>query len=331
MSFLTNTGSGFLSRRLVPIAYANIFIIWGSTFLAISYGLQGFPPFILSSLRFLAAGLILFAWRLSKGEAFPRFKSWGRNSITGTLILTGGTGLLAWGEQYVSTTEAAIAIATGPFWFIAIDKNNWKRYFSDKLIITGLIIGFAGLLLFLKGSISTPAAVAVDGRMRIIAFAVLALSSVSWVLGSLFSRNYPALGSTGMNTATQLLAAGMSSLLIASVRGEWAEFSLSAVPATAWYGLAFLVVFGSIVAYISYIWLLSVRPPAQVSTHTYINPVVAVFAGWLFLGEMISGIQFAGLGIILGGVLLTNLASYKLNIRTRVRIRRVFRHSLSFR
>lgn len=312
------------SKKIVGIAFANIFIIWGSTFLAMSYGLQGFPPFILSGLRFIIAGIILFFWRLLRGEGLPALINWKRNAVTGILILTGGTGLVAWGEQYVSATEAAIAIAAGPFWFIIIDKSNWQKYFSDWRIIAGLIIGFIGLVLFLNGSM-TVSNNTIGEHKRLIAFIVLALSSVSWVLGSLYSRKFPANNSTTMNTAQQLLVAGAASFLVSLGKNEWEQFSFPAVPVNAWLGLAFLVFFGSIVAYLSYIWLLQVRSPALVSTHIYINPVVAVFAGWLFTRQIIAPVQFIGLSIILAGVILTNSGKYKPGVRTKVKIRRNIR------
>ncbi|MBB6370560.1 drug/metabolite transporter (DMT)-like permease [Chryseobacterium shigense] len=311
---------------LVPVAFINIYVIWGITFLAISFGLKGFPPFILSGFRFLAAGLLMIGWLLAKGEKANSLINWKKNAITGILILTGGTGLVAWGEQYVSASEAAIAIATGPFWFIAIDKKNWKYYFSDKFIPIGLIIGFIGLILFLNGSVSGPAHATADGTLRITAFMVLALSSVAWVLGSLYSKKNPASQSTFMNISQQLITAGIASFIIAVFRKEWHGFSFSNVPASAWAGVLFLVFFGSIVAYLSYIWLLSVKPAALVSTHTYINPIVTVFAGWIVAGQTINGNQLYGLSIILLGVLLTNVTKYfRLSKRSKVKIRRLKR------
>ena len=319
MSFTTSN-----NKWVTVLAFASVYLIWGSTFLAISYGLRGFPPFLLSGLRFFIAGLILFLWRLSRKERGLSFSNWKKNGITGILILTGGTGLVAWGEQYISSTEAAIAIATGPFWFIVTDKKNWKTYFRNLYTLAGLIIGFAGLLLFFKDSISQATGLA-DNTLRIIAFGVLALSSISWVLGSLYSKHHRANHSTFLNIAQQLLIAGVAAFIISGLRGEWSDFSLAKVPVQSWLGLIFLILFGSIVAYLSYIWLLSVKSPVMVSTHTYINPIVAVFAGWLFLGEQISLIQLIGLMVILAGVLLTNAAQYKLNKRFIVRIRRSFR------
>jgi drug/metabolite transporter (DMT)-like permease len=318
--------SVFKKNWIIPVAFANIYIIWGITFLAISFGLTGFPPFILSGLRFLAAGILLIAYLIVKGEKANSLKNWWKNAITGILILTGGTGLVAWGEQYVTASEAAITIATGPFWFIAIDKKNWSYYFSDKYIPIGLILGFAGLILFLNGSVNSHTE-NVSSSLRVTAFIVLALSSIAWVLGSLYSKKNPADHSTFMNISQQLIVAGLASFTVAFFRSEWNVFSVAAVPISAWLGLLFLIFFGSIIAYISYIWLLSVKPAAIVSTHTYINPIVTVMAGLIIANQTINGNQLYGLVIILFGVLLTNVTKYfKLSKRSKAKIRRAFRH-----
>lgn len=314
------------NRWLVPVAFTNIYVIWGVTFLAISFGLQGFPPFVLSGLRFFAAGLLMMGYLLAKGEKASSLVNWKKNAITGILILTGGTGLVAWGEQYISASEAAIAAATGPFWLIAIDRKNWKRYYADKLIPLGLLTGFAGLLLFLNGSVHNLSIHTSNNSMRIAAFAVLTLGSVSWVLGSLYSKNNPADHSTFMNIAQQLIMAGLASFVIAFFRREWTQFSVSEIPLQAWLGLAFLILLGSLVTYMSYIWLLSVKPAALVSTHTYINPIVTVFAGWIATRQMINPVQLLGLFIILSGVLLTNASKYfRVSVRAKVKIRRMLR------
>lgn len=309
----------------VPVAFANIFLIWGSTFLAVAYGLKGFPPFILSGLRFFLAGMILMTWLMARGERPTSPAGWRRNGLAGLLILMSGTGLVAWGEQYVSSTEAAIAIATGPFWFIAMDRRNWRYYFADRFIVTGLLLGFAGLILFLGSSIQASAHGAASGGVRVTAFVVLLVSSVAWVLGSLYTRSRPAAQSTLLNIAQQLIVGGLGCFIIALLRGEWAAFDIRDVPVVAWGGLLFLVLFGSIVAYVSYIWLLTVRPPALVSTHTYINPIVAVLLGWIVAGDAIGGNQLTGLFVILMGVLLINAKQYALPKRIQVRFRTYWR------
>ena len=315
------------STGLTYLAFANISIIWGSTFLAIVYALRGFPPFLLSGLRFFVAGMLLLSWRLAVGEKMPAWRDWGKNAIAGALILGGGTGLIAWAEQYVSSSEAAIVSATAPFWFMAMDTKNRKAYLADKLSVLGLLIGFGGLLLFVGNSLGS--AHIGNGTQRITAFVLLALSSVSWVIGSLYAKNNPPSGSTVSNTAQQLVAGGGISLLAGVVMGEGRSFSPAQVPAEAWVGLAFLIVMGSIVAYLSYVWLLGTASPVLVSTHTYINPVVAVTIGWLFLGETVSVLQLAGLGIILAGVLLTNLSGYRIQTRAKVWWRQTVRRDFT--
>jgi len=315
-----------IPQWLVHVAYANIFIIWGSTFLAILYGLKGFPPFMLSGFRFFVAGVLLLLWQLARGEKFPPLASWGKNAVTGILVLGAGTGLIAWSEQYVSSSEAAIVSATAPFWFIALDSKNWRTYFSDKLTLAGLFIGFAGLLLFFGDSLAGLSGNS-QGSLRLAAFGVLALSAVAWVVGSLFSKSNPTQDSTVMNTAQQLLAGGAVSFAAGGFLGEWQGFSFERVPAEAWAGLTFLIVMGSIVAYLSYVWLLQISSPVLVSTHTYVNPVVAVFIGWLFMSETITAWQLVGLVVILAGVMLTNLAEYRILLRLRIMGRKMSRSS----
>jgi len=302
-------------RWLVVLAFINIYIVWGSTYLAIVFGLDGIPPFILSFMRFLTAGIILFGWCLLKGESFPSRRNVSRNAVCGTLMLVGGSGLVTWAEQYIPSGSAAILIATEPFWFVLLDKKCWATYFSHKLIIGGLLIGFTGVILFFvqpgkAGSLS-------GSEEHVLAYLVLLGSSVLWVVGSLLSKNSgDQKDSTVMTTAQQLMAAGVVSFSISLFTQEWPDFSLAEVSLKAWGGLLFLIVMGSLVAYLSFVWLISVRPPALVSTHTYINPVVAVLLGGLFAAERITWGQVAALVIILVGVLLTNIPSYKKQLVT---------------
>lgn len=308
----------------VLLAFVGIYIIWGTTYLAISYGLKGFPPFILSGFRFLVAGVIILLWLWKKGEKPNSLTNWYKNFIPGIFILAIGVGLVAWAEQYLSSTEAAIIMASEPFWFILLDKKNWKSYLSNPLVITGLVIGMGGLLLFLKDSLQNGAHTA-DDTMRYASFGILFISSLLWVLGSLFSKNRASSHSIFMNVGQQLIVGGVASLIIASALGEWTVINWSAIPLEAWSGLAYLIFFGSIIAYLSFIWLLSIKPPALVSTHTYVNPVVAVVFGWIIAHENITGMQTIGLLVILLGVLLTNMINYKITKRSKVKWRKVER------
>ena len=294
-------------RLLLIFAFFNIYIIWGSTYLAVAFGLKGFPPFVLVGLRYLVAGLILLAYAKLKGEKLPSLKIISRHALSGILMLVGGTGMIAWAEQYITSGQAAILIATEPLWFLLLDKKNWKTYFSNKYIISGLIIGFAGIFLFLK---STDVQIN-QSAIGLIATLVVLLSAIWWVLGSLLISNTKGSSSIVMNSSIQLLAAAALSGVIASFTGEFSGFSFANVPTQSWLGLLFLIVFGSLIAYMSFVWLISKRPPALISTHTYVNPVVAVLLGWLFAHESLVKEQLLALVIILVGIVLVNVPEYQ--------------------
>ncbi|GAA4925248.1 EamA family transporter [Mucilaginibacter defluvii] len=248
------------------------------------------------------------AYQLLRGERPFSIIDWLKNAVSGILILSFGTGLLAWGEQYISSTEGCIIQAAAPFIFIAADRPQWKTHFSNKKIIAGLVIGFIGLVLFLSGGLLASGAVS---HAKLIGSAMVIVSLFFWVGGSLFTKKQPAAYSIATNTAQQLICAGIFSLLLATGNGEFKSFKAFRVPDQAWYGLGYLILFGSLMAYFSYQYLLSVERPVIVSTHTYINPLVAVFAGWLLAGEKITALQVAGLIITLAGVFITNMDKYK--------------------
>jgi len=296
-----------MQRLLLIFAFFNIYIIWGSTYLAVAFGIKGFPPFILVGLRYLMAGLILLAYCKIKGEKFPPVKTMGKLAVSGILMLVGGTGMIAWSEQYITSGQAAILIATEPLWFLLLDRKRWTIYFSDKFILSGLILGFGGIFLFLKsGQVQVN-----SSGIALVATLVVLLSAVWWVLGSLIISNNKGGSSIVMNSSIQLLAAAVVSGLIAIFTGEFTHFSFTNVPVESWLGLLFLIVFGSLIAYLSFVWLMTKRPPALVSTHTYVNPVVAVFLGWIFASEHLVKGQLAGLAIILVGIVLVNVPEYR--------------------
>jgi len=289
-------------------AFLCIYIIWGTTFLGISYALKGFPPFILLGLRFTTAGILLLSWLMYKGERPVDLDTWKQNSISGVLILTMGIGSLTYAEQYISSTEAAIVAALEPFWFMLIDKKSWKYYFANKMSVLGIVIGFAGLLIFFKDSLAVQAGM---DHGRTVGFMVMVFGTIVWVLGAFHSKK-PTKASLLMNVSQQLFIGGVISLAIASMKGEWQIINWGAIPLASWSALVYLIFFGSILAHLSFIWLLSIKPPAMVSTHTFINPIVAVLAGTLIAGEALTGGQAIGITVIVIGVALNNLMQFKL-------------------
>jgi len=292
------------STGLVVAAFAAIYLIWGSTYLAILFGLKTMPPFIMSGIRFAIAGAILLAWRLAQGERAAS-KPTLQNAMAGIFMLFGGTGAVVWVEQHITSGMAAIIVAGMPLWFVLLDYRQWSHNFSQKLVLAGVAIGFVGVLTLFgadSGDFS---------EKTIFAILVLLVGCISWAGGSLYLK-YNANGqSSMMNAGVQMLAAGLFSLLFGAATGETQTFSFSAVSTESWLGLAYLITFGSLLGYLSYVWLLSVRPVVQVGTYAYVNPVVAVMLGWMFANEPFSGRQLVALGVILAGVLLINLPKYK--------------------
>lgn len=300
------------NKALVIAAFAALYIIWGSTYTAILIALESFPPLLLAGIRFLIAGSILYVYFRIKGEATPTLRSIGQISVGGILMLFVGTGAVAWVEQYITSGLAAIIVASTPLWFVILDKREWHLNFRNRWVLAGLLIGFAGVLtLFADG-----ASISFSGdRMKLISFFVLIVGTISWAVGSLYSKYRKIEGSTGMKAAFQMLSAGCCSILASTVSGEINGFDASAVSWSAIWAMVYLITMGSLVGFMAYVWLLTVRSATLVGTYAYVNPVVAVFLGWVVAGEIISALQVVALLVILGGVILVTLAKSIINGR----------------
>ncbi|MBL7744770.1 MAG: EamA family transporter [Chitinophagaceae bacterium] len=294
----------------ILFAFAAIYIIWGSTYLIILYAIKTIPPLLMSAIRFMTAGLILYAYAAWKGEKQPDFISFIKNTLCGILLLFGGTVAVAWAEQYLPSSITAVIVTSVPFWFVILDKKQWSWYFSNKLIIAGLLTGSAGVVFLLSNKSAGPATV--HSSQYIAGIIVLIAGGIAWTAGSLFSKYYPARNSLLMNASIQLMTGGFCSLMVSLFTGESEKFSFAQVTTASWLALLYLTIIGSLVAYLCYLWLLKIRSAAQVSTYVYVNPVVAVLLGAIIAREKISGIQVVSLLIILGGVLLVNLPKYKI-------------------
>ncbi len=287
------------------LAFAAIYLVWGSTYLAAYFGLGSIPPYLMSGIRFLSAGLILLAWSVYRKYGFPSRKSIRVNGIGGILMLVGGSGSVLWAQQYVASGLAAILLAALPIWFVLLDKKQWSFYFSRRSIILGVVLGFAGIIL-LFGTNAGGGTIQASALRKALAIAAIIAGSLSWTIGSLFTKYRSEEPEPTVSAVIQLLSAGMFSLLLSPLLDDLSSFSLAAVSARSWLAVAYLVLFGSVIGYMSYIYLLAVKPAAQVGTHAYVNPVIAVILGVVFIGESISAWQLLALTIILLSVLLIN-------------------------
>lgn len=291
------------SALCVIIAFATVYLVWGSTYFFIQKALPYFPPFIMGGIRFTVAALTMLVWALARKESLWSIGLVKVAAVTGIMLLFVGNGAVIWVEQTIPSSLVAIFISSAPLWFVLLDKPKWKANLSNGKIILGLLIGFAGVLLLFGRQLGE--LFRGETSAQLAGFGILIVGCLSWAGGSLYSK-YNSKGSATANTIWQMFIAGLVFLTAATLRGEWQNFHPAQVSMAGWLSVLFLIFFGSIAAYSAYVWLLSVRPATQVSTYAYVNPVVAVLLGVWFAGEELTAMQLIGLTIILASVLLVN-------------------------
>jgi drug/metabolite transporter (DMT)-like permease len=281
-----------------------LYIVWGSTYLAIRFAVETFPPFLHGSLRFLISGVILLIWRRAMGDPMPTKSNLKSTAIVGTLLLLGGNGLVALAEKNVPSGIAALMISTSPFWLVLFEsfraggtRPNWQS-------ILGLIIGFGGVFYLIGPAQFT------GSQQKFDTFGILLLicAPILWSLGSIYARGADMPKSTLMSTGLQMLAGAVSLFLVSVVTGELKGFSFGEVSMRSWLGLIYLIAFGSLVGFVAYGWLLHNAPVSLFSTYAYVNPVVAVFLGWLLANEALNARIVVASAIIIGSVIFINYA-----------------------
>lgn len=292
------------SRLALASAFAIVYVIWGSTYLAILFAIETLPPFLMASARFFIAGVLLYAWsRVLGGAAAPSAVEWRSTVIVGVLLLLGGNGLVVWSEQRIPSGMAALLVGTVPCFMVVIDWLRPGGLRPSGRVVAGLALGLLGLV-WLVG----PDSVMGGGRADLLGAGALVLASLSWAIGSIYSRHAPMPASPFLGTAMQMLAASVALFAVSAALGEPWHFDVSAVSLRSLFGFVYLVVLGSIVAFSAYIWLLRVSTPARVSTYAYVNPVVAVLLGWALAGEALTARMLIAAAVIVSGVALITLA-----------------------
>jgi drug/metabolite transporter (DMT)-like permease len=301
MSSHSNTSP---SQLALVSAFAIVYLVWGSTYLAILFAIDTLPPFLMASARFAIAGAVLYVWSRTIGAAVaPTGAQWRATAIVGVLLLLGGNGLVVWSEQRIPSGMAALLVGTVPCFMVLLDwlRANGQR--PTGRVVAGLALGLLGLL-WLVG----PDSVMGGGRADLLGAAALVVASFSWAYGSIWSRQAPMPPSPFLSTAMQMLTGSVALLGVSLVLGEPWHFDPSAVSLRSWLGLLYLVVFGSIIAFSAYVWLLRASTPARVSIYAYVNPVVAVLLGAAFAGEALTTRMIVAAVVIVSGVALITLA-----------------------
>jgi drug/metabolite transporter (DMT)-like permease len=289
-------------RARVAVAFAAVYLLWGSTYLAIHFAIRTLPPFMMAGSRFLTAGAILYAVIRLRGGAAPLLRHWRSAAIVGSLLLFIGNGGVVWAQQRVPSGVAALLVAIVPCWMVLLEWLRRGGTRPSAAVVAGLALGTTGILILVG-----PDALG-GGRVSAVGAGALMVASFSWAVGSIYSRGAPLPASPMLATAMQMLVAGVLLTVFGAATGEAAAADLRSASLESVLGLLYLIVFGSLIGYTAYIWLLQVSTPARVSTYAYVNPVVAVLLGWLVAGEALTGRMILAAAVIVSGVALITLA-----------------------
>lgn len=280
------------------LAFFFIYFIWGSTYLAIRYAIETIPPFLMAGIRFTTAGALLYLFLRVTGIPNPSLKQWGQLSIVGTFLFLGGNGFVVWSEQFINSGLAALLVSLLPLWLVTLDWL-WAGGPPPTLRGTaGIGLGIVGVVILLDPAQIASTHIHLGGALMTL------LASMLWATGSIYSKKFTQPKSIFMSAACQMVGGGLSLLLTALILGEWQEFSPGDVTSVSLSAIGYLMIFGSIVAISSYVYLLQNASAASVSTYAFVNPAIAIFLGWLIAGEEINLHIILGAAIILAGVVL---------------------------
>ena len=291
-----------MRARLIA-AFAAVYVIWGSTYLAIRFAVETLPPLLMASARFIIAGAIVLMWaRLREDAAWPSRVEWRVGLIGGALLLLGGNGGVSWAEQRVPSGIAALLVAVVPLWMVLLD---WLRPGGTRprgAVFAGVGLGLAGL-----GLLVGPDAIRSGSGTDAVGATVLILASLSWAAGSLYTKFAPRASSTTIGTGTQMLAGGLTLLAASVVAGEPARLDLAHASTTSLVAFLYLLTFGSLIGFTAYVYLLAHTTAAKASTYAYVNPVVAVLLGWAIGHEPVTSRTVLAAAVILGGVAIITI------------------------
>ena len=276
-------GRSHASRAQIIAAFASIYVIWGSTYLAIRYAVETIPPFILGAARFVLSGAMLYLWARSRGSPRPTRLHWRNAVIAGGFLLLGGNGAVLWAEQFVPSGLTALLVSILPFWLVIIEWVRPPRRRPSGAVLVGLVLGFIGIIVLVG-----PSDVGGRGDVNPAGALVLILGSLSWAIGSFWSRDAELPESGLLTTGMEMLGGGVLLLIVGTLTGEFSHFDIHGVSKASAVGLLYLISFGSLLGFTSYIWLLDKVSPARLGTYAYVNPIVAVLLGWAIAGERLS-------------------------------------------
>jgi drug/metabolite transporter (DMT)-like permease len=286
-------------RFTVIACFLSIYLIWGSTYLAIRYAVESIPPLYTAGLRHLTAGIVLLWWCLAK-RLRPTWAQIRASLVIGTFFFLIGHGSLHWAEQHVPSGLASLLVATEPIFVFILSAAVAKQWHWNGWLLAGICLGFGGVGLLVGRSALTPGSGMFLGSLAIL------LGALSWSVGVVYSRKSHLSGHPLLLSALSLLSGSVQLLLVGTLAGEYRGFSLASVSLRSWLSLGYLIVFGSVVAFTAYNWLLEHYSPTLVATHTYVNPIVAVLLGWLLAGEAVTLNVVIAAAMVIGAIVLVD-------------------------
>lgn len=305
------------SRAAVLAAYAAVYVLWGSTYLAIRIGVETIPPLGLAGVRNVIAGVALYAWSRTRGAPGPTRSQWAAAALLGALLLLVGNGAVTWAEQRVPSGITALLVATEPLWVVLLAW--WQPAGTRPTVLTafGLALGLTGVAILVGPELFRGAAT--HGSIDLTGAAVILVGAAAWAGGSLWSsgtRNRARLpASTTLSTGMQMVAGGVMLVLAGALTGEVGSLGSAPVSGRSVAALGYLISFGSLVGFNAYAWLLTVEPPARVATYAFVNPVIAVLLGWGLAGEALSVRVLVAAAAIVGAVVLLTVHSVRATAR----------------
>jgi len=281
----------------ITLALLTVYLFWGGTYLGMKVAIESIPPFIMAGVRFFLAGVVLFVIGRWKGAELPVAAEWKGSGIVGALLLLGGNGVVAWAELRLPSAIASLLIATVPLWILIFNWFGGSRQKPTVGVMAGILFGLAGvavLVIHPDGSDSQ--------GIDTIGILALLFASICWSVGSLYSRYAKLPPSPLMSTALQMIVGGVLLIVASLFLDDWTKLHLAEITLRSWIALGYLIVFGSIVAYTTYIWLLKHAEPSLVSTYAFVNPIVAVYLGWMFADEQLTAQSWIAAAMIIAAV-----------------------------
>jgi drug/metabolite transporter (DMT)-like permease len=297
-----STADGGVRARIIG-AFAAVYVVWGSTYLAIRYAVASMPPLLMAGSRFAISGAILYAWARLRGAAKPTAAEWRTAAVTGFLLICIGNGSVAWAERRVPSGLAALLVAVVPLWMVLLDWIRPGGARPPAAVWAGVVVGLVGLMVLVGRDSMTG-----HGGVDALGAGVLVAASMSWAIGSVYNRHGARPDSAAMSTALQMLGGSVSLLALGFAFGETNGVRVASITLASWIGWVYLVTFGALLGFTAYIYLLRHVSAAKASTYAYVNPIVAVILGWAVAGEPVTSRTVLAAAIILGGVAMITIA-----------------------